>query len=90
MRQGVAIAAVAPGFVNGHTVIDKPITVVVFDNGPETAALLIPITSDGTLAPLAAGKYTLHLTISRKRWREASSPDPEASYFQEQAIDLSW
>jgi hypothetical protein len=71
-------------------VIDKPIAVVVFDNGPETAALLIPIASDGTWAPLTSGQYTLHLAMSRKRWREASSPDPEASYSQEQAIDLNW
>jgi hypothetical protein len=90
LRQAVPIAAVAPGFVNGHAVIDKPIAVVVFDNGPETAALLIPIASDGTWAPLTSGQYTLHLAMSRKRWREASSPDPEASYSQEQAIDLNW
>jgi hypothetical protein len=90
MRQGVPIAAIAPGFVNGPSVIDRPIAVVVFDNGPETAALLIPVTAAGMLAPLASGKYTLHLAMSRKRWREASSPDPESLYAQQQVLDLNW
>jgi hypothetical protein len=79
LRGGVLIAA------EGHaSVIDQPVALTIFDNGPETAVLLIPS------APLSPGKYKLTLTIDRKRWRDAASTDPESEYTQQQAIALNW
>ena len=90
LRKLKVIAAIDPGNSNDPQIVDKPISLVVFDNGPETAALLIPVAADGTLVALASGKYTLTLTIDRKRWRDSGSTDPEARYTQQQSIDLSW
>jgi hypothetical protein len=88
MRNKTVIAAIAPGGSTGR--VDKPINVLVFDNGAETAALLLPTVDTGVLAPLAPGRYTLTLGIDRKRWRDNVSTDPEARYAQQQAIDLNW
>jgi hypothetical protein len=88
LRNGKLLAAVK--LPVGPAVIDKPIDLVVFDNGPETAALLMPATTGGALSPLGPGKYTLTLTINRKRWRDSASSDPESAYTQQQSIDLSW
>ena len=56
----------------------------------ELAALLVPVEPNGTLAPLAAGKYTLQLTMTRSRWREASPSDVDAVYTQSQTFELNW
>jgi hypothetical protein len=50
----------------------------------------MPATTGGALSPLGPGKYTLTLTINRKRWRDSASSDPESAYTQQQSIDLSW
>jgi hypothetical protein len=88
IRNKTVIAAIAPG--GGMGPVDKPISLAVFDNGSETAALLLPTAGTAVLAPLAPGKYTLALAIDRKRWRDNASIDPEARYSKHQLIDLNW
>lgn len=88
IRNKTVIAAIAPG--GGTGPVDKPISLAVFDNGSETAVLLLPTAGTALLAPFAPGKYTLALAIDRDRWRDNASIDPEARYSQHHLIDLSW
>jgi hypothetical protein len=88
LRNKKILAAVQ--LVTGSGVIDKPVSLAVLDNGPETVALLMAVSGAGVLAPMTPGKYTLTLSLSRKRWRDSSSADPEAEYSQQQVIQLIW
>ncbi len=69
---------------------DVTIPLQVLSNGDQTAALLIPLRSDGVPLALGAGSYTLRFRLSRSRWRGADGTTPEGLYSQERAISLSW
>jgi hypothetical protein len=88
LRNQTLIAAVNPGLNSGP--VDQSIPLVVFSNGPETAALLIPSQTVASLSPLASGKFTIKFAINRERWRDTSSANPESEYVQQQSLDLSW
>jgi hypothetical protein len=70
--------------------VDVAVPLVVLDNGEETAALLSPTTASGMLTPLPPGKYTLQFGLSRQRWRDTSSTNPESVYVQEQSLEVDW
>ena len=88
IRNKVVVAAVNPGIATGP--VDQQVPLIVFDNGPETVALLMPVLANGTPITLAPGKYTLHLALSRNRWRDANSTNPESVYAQQQTLELTW
>jgi hypothetical protein len=35
-------------------------------------------------------KYTLQFNLSRRRWRDTNSTNPESVYLQAQSLELSW
>jgi hypothetical protein len=88
LRSQVLLAAVNPGIPTGP--VDKPIALVVFSNGPETAALLLPSSGAGSLAMLGPGTFTLKFAIHRERWRDTSFSNPESQHLGEQALNLNW
>jgi len=88
LRNDALLAAVNPAIPTGP--IDKTIELALLSNGPETSALLVPISGPGTLSPLGSGKYTLKFSISRQRWRDPSTSNPEALYSQEESLNLNW
>jgi hypothetical protein len=88
LRSQVLLAAVNPGIPTGP--LDKPIPLVVFSNGPETAALLLPSSGAGSLSMLGPGTFTLKFAIHRERWRDTSFSNPESQYLGEQAVNLNW
>jgi hypothetical protein len=88
LRNQVLLAAVNPGIPTGP--VDKPVPLVVFSNGPETAALLLPSSGGGSLSVLGPGSFTLKFAIQRERWRDTSSSIPESQYVGEQALNLNW
>jgi len=87
IRNQALFAAVNPGLGSGP--VDQAIPVVVFSNGPETAALLIPSQTAGSVDALASGNFTIKFSIRRERWRDTSA-NPESQYVQDQSLNLSW
>jgi len=87
IRNQALFAAVNPGLSSGP--VDQAIPVVVFSNGPETAALLIPSQTAGSVDALASGNFTIKFSIRRERWRDTSA-NPESQYVQDQSLNLSW
>jgi hypothetical protein len=88
IRNKQLLAAVDPKITTAPVNVTIPL--VLLSNGPETAALMIPATTAGALAPLSSGRFSLNFALSRQRWRDTSSTDPECLYSQQQSLDLSW
>ena len=88
VRAKALLAAVNHKVATG--LVDVAVPLIVLGNGDETAALVIPATASGTLTPLPPGKYTLRFGLSRQRWRDTNSTNPEAIYVQEQSLELDW
>ena len=88
VRNKAIVATANPGIATGP--VDQTVPLIPFDNGLETAAFLIPASASGHLTPLPPGRYTLHLTITRNRWREPGSISPEAVYTQQAQLELTW
>jgi hypothetical protein len=80
------IVVLQPGGISdvighGHWIWkDTPVPVTALTNGNETTILAL------TASPLAAGSYTLRLTLDRDRWTISTGSDPQQHYHDQADI----